>query len=74
MAGTDKYYIEPNSNLQGYDILKRDGMFVDGKLAPERVCTIYSMDYLPAILSSLNEEDAKDNNIQTNNRGPVFEG
>jgi hypothetical protein len=57
---TNLYYIEPNENAGGYDIMKRDSVVLeDGKLGPERVCTIYSMDYFDAVLEALVGEDYK---------------
>jgi hypothetical protein len=58
-ATPNVYYVEPNKELQGYDILKREGVLhPDGTTSPERVCTIYSMDYLDAVLEALQGEDA----------------
>lgn len=60
MSGTHKYYVEPNDANQSYDIMKRDGVEnPDGTLAPERVCSIYSMEYLDAVLEALAVEDSK---------------
>jgi hypothetical protein len=62
MADTRKqYYVESNAELQAYDILKRDGVeHPDGTTSPEKICTIYSMDYLDPILEALVGADAKD--------------
>jgi hypothetical protein len=59
--GHKQYYIEPNETLQGYDIMKRDSVVLpDGKFGPEKVCTIYSMDYFDAVLESLVGEDYRE--------------
>lgn len=70
-----KYYIESNSNLQGYDILKRDGVVTpEGKLAPERIATVYSMDYMDSILEALNAEDSRSGDVHSPSYGtPIIE-
>lgn len=53
------YFVQPNEPLQGYDIMKRDGVEKpDGTLEPERICTVYSMEYFDAILEKIAELDA----------------
>ncbi len=58
-----KFYLEGNDDLQAYDIMKRNSVIDSNNaslLKPERICTIYSMDYLDAILEALEQEDAKE--------------
>lgn len=76
MAGTQrKWYVEPNDTTQSYDIMKRDGVQLeDGTLQPEKVCSIYSMEYLDAVLAALEAEDAKDAGAPVTYHSPVFEG
>ncbi len=76
MSGTQKYYIEANDNLQGYDVLKRDGVIdpETGRKIPEKILTLYSLEYLDQILEALNAEDIKGREIiiqQVNS--PIYE-
>lgn len=76
MSGTQKYYIEANDNLQGYDVLKRDGVIdpETGRQIPEKILTLYSLEYLDQILEALNAEDSKGREIiiqQVNS--PIYE-
>jgi hypothetical protein len=59
MEGTYKnFYVEPNQNLQGYDIMKRNHVLKpDGTMGPEKICTIYSMEYLTTVLDAIIAED-----------------
>lgn len=60
MAKDDKIYIDENTNLQGFDIKKRDQVLnEDGSTSDECIATIYSMDYLDEILEALRNRDAQ---------------
>lgn len=55
----DKYFIEPNEELQGYDIFKRDGILnPDKTFSHEKILTVYSMEYVQVILYALEHEDS----------------
>jgi len=77
MIGADKgYYVAPGKHGEGYDIMKKDGIInPDGSMSPERVCTIYSMEYLDIVLKALQEEDSKSQPEQTHlaRRSPIYE-
>jgi hypothetical protein len=54
----DRYYIEENESNQSFDIMKRDGLELEpGVLTPERVLSMYSMEYMDPILAMLNAVD-----------------
>ena len=69
----NKWYIIDEPELKAYSIMKRQGILENGKYQDEKVCTIYSMDYLDVILDALEPEDRKyDKPLITNN--PIIEG
>lgn len=63
-----QYYVMPNDNLEGYDIFKRKSIQTEEGLKDEKVCTIYSMEYLDSVLMALELEDMKgEENVEDNN-------
>lgn len=55
------FYIAENDNLQGFDVFKRNAIRNDkGILSDQKICTLYSMEYLDSILSALGYEDMKE--------------
>jgi hypothetical protein len=73
---TNIYYILPNDRVQGYDILKRDGVLnPDGTTMPEKICTIYSMEYLQPMLATLREVDGvvEVDNSDVIHPSPIYE-
>jgi hypothetical protein len=68
MADERKYYVMPNDELEGYDIYKRNSIETEEGLKDERVCTIYSMEYLDSVLMALELEDMNgEENVQDSN-------
>ena len=58
MEANRNFYLLKNDALEGYDIMKRKSILIDGKTADEKVATVYSTEYIDDIITSLNLTDS----------------
>lgn len=51
------FYLNKNNELEGYDIMKRNSVQDGYQRKDEKVATVYSVDYIDAIIDALNISD-----------------